>query len=165
MDSTFQVSPPPFPAKDRRVILELWRQRSHSHIGETVYHVLDAVQIGIDISFLMLYSYYLMTLTLTDNTFEHEVLKSDIPVLVDFWAVWCQPCKMIDPIVEELASEYGDKMKFGKMNVDENSVVPQRFGVMSIPTTILFKGASEIGRQVGFSGKQAFEDLIKKGVN
>ena len=99
----------------------------------------------------------------TDANFESDVLKNSLPVLVDFYADWCGPCKMAEPVLEELAENYKDKLIIVKVNVDETQV-SSKYGVMSIPTTILFKGGNEIGRQVGFGGKQSFEDLIKKGV-
>lgn len=99
----------------------------------------------------------------TDANFESDVLKNSLPVLVDFYADWCGPCKMAEPVLEELAESYKDKLIIVKVNVDETQV-SGKYGVMSIPTTILFKGGNEIGRQVGFGGKQSFEDLIKKGV-
>ena len=103
-------------------------------------------------------------ITVKDTDFGEKVVKSQIPVLLDFWAEWCGPCKMAEPSLEELSTAYAGKVQIAKINVDENSVVPGKFGVMSIPTTILFKGGQEIGRQVGFSGKQAFEDLLKRGL-
>ena len=78
-------------------------------------------------------------ITITDDNFESEVINSDKPVLIDFWAVWCGPCKMIAPIVEELAEEYEGKFKIGKLDVDENQQVSIRFGVRSIPTLLIFK--------------------------
>lgn len=104
------------------------------------------------------------TVQVTDKDFEEKVLKSDKPVLVDFWAVWCGPCRMAEPILEELAEQYKEKISVFKLNVDENPQAPEKYGVMSIPTTILFKGGKEVGRQVGFSGKAPFEELIKKGL-
>lgn len=104
------------------------------------------------------------TFEITDNDFEEKVLKSETPVLVDFWAPWCTPCKMAEPVLEELAETYAGKVAIAKINVDEHIANPQKYGVMSIPTTILFKKGEEIGRQIGFAGKEAFEDLIKKGI-
>ncbi|OGM29063.1 thioredoxin [Candidatus Woesebacteria bacterium RIFCSPLOWO2_01_FULL_39_61] len=104
------------------------------------------------------------TLNITDSVFEDKVLKSDIPVLVDFWAPWCGPCKLAEPVLEELSETYKDKLTIAKINVDENPQNAQKFGVLSIPTTILFKGEKEVDRQIGFAGKVAYEDLIKKGV-
>lgn len=78
-------------------------------------------------------------ITITDDNFETEVLKSDKPVLIDFWAVWCGPCRMIAPIVEELASEYNGKLKIGKLDVDENQETSIKYGVRSIPTLLIFK--------------------------
>jgi thioredoxin 1 len=100
----------------------------------------------------------------TDAEFDIKVLQSSTPILVDFWAPWCAPCKMAEPILEELSEVYKDKTTILKLNVDENSQTPMKYGVMSIPTTILYKEGKEIGRQIGFAGKQAFEDLVKKGL-
>lgn len=104
------------------------------------------------------------TQDVTDKDFEEKVLKSDKPVLVDFWAPWCGPCRMAEPVLEELSETYKDKVRIMKVNVDENQERPGKYGVMSIPTTILFKKGEEAGRQVGFAGKKGFEDLIKKGL-
>ncbi|HCR35843.1 thioredoxin [Candidatus Woesebacteria bacterium GWC2_33_12] len=101
----------------------------------------------------------------TDSSFDQDVLKNSLPVLVDFYADWCGPCKMAEPILEELSENYKGKLVLVKINVDENQITSGKLGVMSIPTTILFKDGVEIGRQIGFGGKQSFEDLIKKGLS
>ena len=101
----------------------------------------------------------------TDATFDAQVLANKTPVLVDFWATWCGPCRMAEPILEVLSEEYKDKVHIMKLDVDANQVSAGKYGVMSIPTTVLFKEGKEIGRHVGFAGKQGFEELIKKGVN
>jgi len=100
--------------------------------------------------------------TLQDGTFEQEVLKSDVPVLVDFWAVWCGPCKAIAPAVEELARQYKGKVKVAKMDVDEHQGVPQQYGIRSIPTLLLFKGGRVVDTIVGAVPKAKLEDAFKK---
>ncbi|MBI3397330.1 thioredoxin [Candidatus Woesebacteria bacterium] len=105
------------------------------------------------------------TFDVTDKDFEEKVLKNLKPVMVDFWATWCGPCKMAEPVLDELSDEHKDKLEIFKLNVDENRETVQKYGILSIPTTILFKDSKELGRQVGFGGKQPFEDLIKKGVS
>ncbi len=96
----------------------------------------------------------------TDNTFETEVLKSELPVLVDFWAEWCAPCKMIAPAVEELAKSYDGKMKFAKLDVDNNNKTALQYGVMSIPTLIIFKDGQEKERIVGAVPKGQLEKKV-----
>ncbi|HEY3024152.1 MAG TPA: thioredoxin [Actinomycetota bacterium] len=91
----------------------------------------------------------------TDQDFEERVLKSDEPVLVDFWAEWCVPCHMVSPVVEEIGQEKGESLRVAKLNIDENPEVTRRYGVMSIPTLMLFKGGEEKTRVVGARGKQA----------
>lgn len=98
--------------------------------------------------------------TLTDSTFEKEVLQNDIPVLVDFWAEWCQPCKMVGPLVAEFAKEYTGKLKVGKVNVDENTQAPGNYGVMSIPSLILFKGGKPVKTLIGVQPKDVFKQAI-----
>ena len=95
-----------------------------------------------------------MANAITDAEFDAEVLKSDIPVLVDFWAPWCGPCKAMIPIVDELSGEYEGKVKIVKMNVDENMEVPSKHNVMSIPTFIIFKGGEAVNTFVGAKSKE-----------
>ncbi|HAS00172.1 MAG TPA: thioredoxin [Candidatus Moranbacteria bacterium] len=100
-----------------------------------------------------------MEMEFTDQNFEQEVIKSDVPVLVDFWAPWCGPCQMMGPIVEELAKEMGDKAKVGKLNVDENGEISSKFGIMSIPAIKIFKGGVVVKE---FVGVQSAENLKKE---
>ena len=102
--------------------------------------------------------------TLQDATFETEVLKSDVPVLVDFWAVWCGPCKAIAPTVEELAKQYKGKVKIAKMDVDEHQQVPQQYGIRSIPTLLVFKGGRVVDTIVGAVPKSKLEESLKKAI-
>ena len=102
---------------------------------------------------------------LQDSTFDKEVLKSDVPVLVDFWAVWCGPCKMIAPAVDELATQYTGKVKVAKMDVDQHQQVPQQFGIRSIPTLLLFKGGRVVDTIVGAVSKSKLEDSLKKAIS
>ena len=100
----------------------------------------------------------------TDATFEAEVLKSDKPTLIDFWASWCAPCKAIAPIVDELAAEYEGKIKITKMNVDENPSTPSKYGVRGIPTLLLFKGGNVVDQKVGAVPKGQLADMLKKAL-
>jgi len=104
------------------------------------------------------------TFDVSDKDFEDKILKAEGPILVDFWAPWCGPCRMAEPILEELSDGYKDKVGIAKLNVDDNPTTSAKYDVMSIPTTILYKDGKEVGRQIGFAGKQAFEDLMKKGL-
>ncbi|MCU0666917.1 MAG: thioredoxin [Candidatus Omnitrophica bacterium] len=97
----------------------------------------------------------------TDTSFKDEVLSSSLPVMVDFWAPWCGPCKMIAPIVDELAAEYKEKMKIGKINIDEDQRVAGQMGVMSIPTIIFFKNGKAIEQVVGALSKQELKKKIE----
>ncbi len=99
---------------------------------------------------------------LTKDNFENEVLNSEIPVLVDFFAVWCGPCKMLAPILSEFAEENEGKVKVCKVNVDDEGELAQRFGVMSIPTLIVFKNGAEIAKSIGFVDKAGLSALIEK---
>ncbi len=97
---------------------------------------------------------------LTDDTFESEVLNSQEPVLVDFWAEWCQPCKMLGPTIDELAGDYDGKAKVGKMNIDEHREVAAQLGVMSIPTVMIFKGGEMVKNLVGLNNKQTYAEAL-----
>ena len=98
----------------------------------------------------------------TDNGFESDVIKAGIPVLVDFWAEWCGPCKMIGPIVEEIANEYAGRIKVGKMNVDLNPVVPPQFGIRSIPSLLIFKDGAVSDQIVGAVPKNNITEVLDK---
>jgi thioredoxin 1 len=102
------------------------------------------------------------TETLTDGNFDDSVIKSSIPVLVDFWAEWCGPCRMIAPTVEELATDYGGKVTIGKLNVDDNPNTATQFGVRSIPTLLLFKGGEVVESIVGLTDKTRLQALLDK---
>lgn len=99
--------------------------------------------------------------TLTDSTFDEQIGSSTVPVVVDFWAEWCGPCKMVAPILDEIAQEQAGKLSVAKLNIDENQDVTRRFGVMSIPTMIVFKDGQEVARVVGAKGKAQLLDDFK----
>lgn len=101
-------------------------------------------------------------ITLTKDNFEAEVLKADTPVLVDFWAAWCGPCRMLSPVVDEIAEELDGKIKVGKLNVDDEQALAGQYGVMSIPTLILFKDGVVAETSVGVKPKDALLDMIGK---
>ncbi|MBU1195383.1 MAG: thioredoxin [Proteobacteria bacterium] len=96
-----------------------------------------------------------------DESFEEKILKSDKPVMVDFWAPWCGPCKAISPTVEALEKEYGEKMTFAKVNVDENPISPSKYGVQAIPTLIFFKNGEIMDQITGMVAKEKLEETIK----
>lgn len=104
------------------------------------------------------------TLHFTDASFKKEVLESELPVLVDFWAPWCGPCKMVAPVVEELAKEYAGKMKIGKVDVDSNSKTATQFGIMSIPTIIFFKHGKVMGQLAGAASKLDLKRKIEENL-
>jgi len=101
-------------------------------------------------------------LEVTDATFDQEVLQSEQPVLVDFWAVWCGPCKAIAPIIDSIAATYAGKLKVAKVNVDENSATPSRFGIRGIPALLLFKGGKVADQVVGFVPQETIEEKIQR---
>src|SRR3989339_1144901 len=103
-----------------------------------------------------------MAMQFTDQNFEAEVLKSDKPVLVDFWAVWCGPCQMMGSIIEELAEEVKEKYKVGKLNVDENRETAAKYAVMSIPTLIIFKDGKAVKQLVGVQAKEGLKEELEK---
>lgn len=102
------------------------------------------------------------TKSVTDSTFDSEVLKSNTPVLVDFWAEWCGPCRALSPKLEEIATEMSTKVKIVKVNVDENEETPRKYGVRGIPAMLLFKSGQEIGQLVGNHPKDAIVDFLSK---
>ena len=100
------------------------------------------------------------TLHFTDQTFDQEVLNSSVPVLVDFWAEWCGPCRMMSPTVDALASQYSGRVKVGKLNVDESGGTAMRYNIRGIPTLLLFKGGQIVAQKVGAAGKTDVEKMI-----
>ena len=104
------------------------------------------------------------TVTVLDATFKSEVLDSQTPVLVDFWATWCAPCRAIAPSLEELATQYKGQLKIAKVDVDENQAIAAQFGIRSIPTLLMFKGGKVIEQLVGAAPKAKLEDAIKKAL-
>ncbi len=103
--------------------------------------------------------------TFTDQNFQKEVLKDEMPVVVDFWAPWCGPCRLVGPAIEELAKEYAGKVKVGKMNVDENQETAGTFGIMSIPTVMVFKGGQPVKATVGAQSKDAYKKMIEEAIS
>ena len=102
--------------------------------------------------------------TFTDQNFQDEVIKSNTPTLVDFWAPWCAPCRIVSPIIEELAKEYEGKLKVGKVNVDENPNSASQFGIMSIPSILVFKNGEPIKTMVGAQSKENFKKGIEEAL-
>ena len=99
-------------------------------------------------------------ITIEDSTFEKEVLQAKIPVLVDFWAAWCGPCQMVAPVVDELAEEYEGRISFGKVDVDQNPRIASKYGIMSIPSLILFKDGKPVSNMVGFRPKAQMKQSL-----
>jgi len=106
-----------------------------------------------------------MALEITDANFEETVLKSDKPVLVDFWAAWCGPCRMVGPIIDEVSEEYSEKAIVGKMDVDANQEFAAKYGVRNIPTVLVFQNGEVVGRQVGVAPKNAYTDALDALLN
>ena len=99
--------------------------------------------------------------TIENGNFDAEVLQSDTPVLVDFWAEWCMPCKMVAPVLEQLSQDYAGRLKIAKVDVDDNGDIAQKFNIVSIPTLLLFKDGSVVGQQVGAVPRETIESLFK----
>jgi thioredoxin 1 len=102
--------------------------------------------------------------SVTDATFEEEVLRSDKPVLIDYWAEWCGPCKMIAPVLEEIAREYAGRLRVGKLNIDENPVTPPRYGIRGIPTLMLFKNGGVEATKVGAVSKSQLSAFLESNL-
>ena len=100
----------------------------------------------------------------TDASFEQDVLQSDVPVLVDYWAEWCGPCKMIAPVLEEIADDYAGKLKIAKLNIDENEATAPKFGIRSIPTLILFKNGNAEATKIGAMSKSELAAFIEQAI-
>ena len=100
------------------------------------------------------------TVEITDQNFQERVLKSEVPVVIDFWAPWCGPCRMVAPIFEDLANEYAGKLVFGKFNTDDNPIISSQLGVMSIPTMIVFSGGQEVARTIGARPREQLKRYI-----
>ncbi|BBD07797.1 thioredoxin [Desulfovibrio ferrophilus] len=105
-----------------------------------------------------------MGLQVTDSNFEAEVLQSEIPVLVDFWAPWCGPCRAMGPVVDELAEEFSGQIKVAKMNVDESQATPSKYGIRAIPTLILFKGGEVLEQVTGAVSKSSIKEMISSKI-
>ncbi|HHU68981.1 MAG TPA: thioredoxin [Thermoanaerobacterales bacterium] len=101
---------------------------------------------------------------LTDSNFEEEVLNSNIPVLVDFWAAWCGPCRMVAPTIDSIAEDYNNKIKVGKLNVDEYGNIAAKYNIMSIPTVYVFKNGEPVEKLIGVKSKNEYDEIIKKHI-
>ena len=104
------------------------------------------------------------TLTFTDDSFDKDVLNADVPVLVDFWAEWCGPCRMMAPTVDQVAADYAGKVKVGKLDVDANHQTASRYGIRGIPTLLLFKGGRIVDQKIGAIGKLEFQKMLDEHV-
>lgn len=106
--------------------------------------------------------YPMSDIAFTDSNFEEEVLKSKTPVVVDFWAEWCAPCRIVSPTIDALAGDYKGKVTVGKMNVDENQETPMKYSIMSIPSILIFKNGQPVKTMVGAQGKEAYKAAIEE---
>ena len=104
----------------------------------------------------------MVDITFTDNNFDEEVLKSPTPVVVDFWAEWCAPCRIVSPTIDQLGEDYKGKVKVGKVNVDEQPNTPQTYGIMSIPTILIFKNGQPVKTMIGAQGKENYQNAIEE---
>ncbi len=101
---------------------------------------------------------------ITDQNFQTEVLSSTLPVLVDFWAEWCGPCRMLAPVIDRIAAGYQGKLVVGKLNVDDNPEIPQQYGIQGIPTLILFKNGAPVNQMVGFQSQETIQEVIDEAL-
>ena len=145
-------------------ILSFCKIRSNQSSIRIAKHI---IQIGLGIMYDIMESQSKSRdlIYVTTNSWDNDVLKSDLPILVDFWAEWCGPCRMVGPAIEELSHTMKGKIKVAKVNVDENQEISMRHGIKSIPSLLLFKGGKEIARTVGAASKEAYQKFLEQSLS